>query len=69
MSHPNASIKDFCIKHFGKLIGKTVKAVAIDSSGGDSDLFFGLEFTDGTVAFVLSDEEGNSGGFLEIHAK
>ncbi len=49
-----------------KLVGKTVKKVVIDLSDETVDPVIGLLFTDGTLAFVLRDEEGNGPGVLEI---
>ena len=57
------------IRHFGKLVGKTVAKVAYTAAEGDIDEGFGLLFTDGTVAWVISDEEGNAQGYLDIVPK
>jgi hypothetical protein len=54
------------IKNFSPLIGKTVKAVVRDGGSEWTEEFFGLEFTDGTVAWVLRDPEGNGRGHLQI---
>lgn len=55
------------VKEYKQLTGKTVKRVVTsDMSGGDSDAVYGLEFTDGTVAWILCDPEGNGPGFLSI---
>jgi hypothetical protein len=45
---------------YAKLVGRTVSKVV------RHDPFFGLEFSDGTVAWIQCDEEGNDGGFLRI---
>ena len=61
----------FYMKHYGPLIGKTVKSLTIDETAdtGDGEPLFGLLFTDGTIAWILSDEEGNGSGFLDIVKK
>ena len=56
--------REFWIKHYGQLNGKTVKEVVHD--GKDYDSFYGLRFTDGTIAWIGQDPEGNGPGFLEI---
>ena len=71
MTHPRESSKEFYLKYFGKFIGKTVSEVIFDQDSDEGDwqddvIYFGLKFTDGTVAWVNSDEEGNDGGFLDI---
>ena len=56
----------FYAAHYGKLVDKKIKCIVQD---GDPEGFgptFGLEFTDGTIAWIQSDEEGNGAGFLEI---
>lgn len=58
--------QQFYVDHYGKLIGKTVKSIGLDDSDGDS--IFALKFTDGTLAFILCDEEGNGAGFLDIES-
>lgn len=60
------SQKDAYVKHFGQLIGKTVKAVAVSEQDGDTEEAFGLMFTDGTVAWVMTDPECNGQGWLDI---
>lgn len=53
------------LKYYGKLIGKTVKSIAVD----DANEYFGLIFNDDTVAWVLRDPEGNGPGYLDIENK
>lgn len=52
-------------KEYSKLNGKTVKQVVNDGGVG-SDKVYGLQFTDGTIAWILCDPEGNGPGFLEV---
>jgi hypothetical protein len=52
------------VAHYGKLIGKTVKQLVTD--GDPSEAMYGLLFTDGTIAWIQRDEEGNGPGFLDI---
>ena len=59
--------EDFYTTHYGQLTGKIVKAVV--KSSHDSNAFYGLLFTDGSVAWIQRDEEGNGPGFLEIEGK
>ena len=47
-------------KHYKQLKGKTVKQIIHDND------FWGLEFTDGTVAWIVTDAEINGPGFLDI---
>jgi hypothetical protein len=56
------------IKHYSQLKGKTVKGLTVvedDEASGLGDIY-GLEFTDGTIAWIQRDEEGNGAGFLDI---
>ena len=53
---------DFTAEHYQQLAGKTVSHVVIDKESG----FYGLKFTDGTIAWISRDEEGNGPGFLDI---
>lgn len=48
-------------KYYKQLVGKRVNQVLFN--GTDE---FGLEFTDGTIAWILCDWEGNGPGHLEI---
>ena len=54
---------DYFADHYKKLVGKTVKGVAVDSRGGPD---YALVFTDGTAAWIMCDPEGNGPGFLDI---
>ena len=56
----------FYTKNYGKLKGKTVCQVVNDGDASGDGLYFGLEFADGTIAWILRDEEGNGPGFLDI---
>jgi hypothetical protein len=51
--------------HYSKLVGKTVAKVVKNKTSG-SDSFYGLMFTDGTIAWISCDPEGNGPGFLDI---
>lgn len=58
----------FYRKHYSTLKGKTVVGVVVDTEAS-ADLgspVVGLQFEDGTVAYVMRDAEGNGGGHLEI---
>jgi hypothetical protein len=52
------------VRYYSALVGKTVKAVVESRSSGQ--VCFGLEFTDGTIAWIDCDAEGNGPGFLKI---
>lgn len=53
------------VKHYKKLIGKTVESLVMDQSNAH-ETFFGLKFHDGTIAWILQDPEGNGPGHLDI---
>ena len=55
------------IAHLEALSDKKVKAVVVDDTDDDF-MVFGLEFYDGTIAWILADPEGNGPGHLEIKA-
>lgn len=61
---------DPMIKHLQPLVGKTVTGLCIDDSKETlADLhrpLYGLRFSDGSIAWILQDPEGNGPGFLEI---
>ena len=55
------------LKEYSKLKGKTVRLVIRDSAPAElGGTCYGLEFTDGTLAWIMMDPEGNGPGFLEI---
>jgi len=56
---------EFEVVHYGKLTGKTVKAIVTDGGieGGEC---YGLQFTDGTIAWIMRDPEGNGPGWLDL---
>ncbi len=54
----------FEVRHYRRLLGKTVKRIVYNRSMGQTT--YGLEFTDGTVAWIDCDPEGNGPGFLDI---
>ena len=56
----------YMVEHLSKLTGKTVKGVAFVPPDEWSEEMYGLEFTDGTVAWILRDPEGNGQGHLDI---
>jgi hypothetical protein len=58
------SERDFYGEHYGQLVGKEVSGVVEDASGEFP--CYGLQFTDGSIAWILADPEGNGPGFLEI---
>lgn len=47
------------------IIGKVVKRFIKADAGGDEP-FPALEFTDGSILVVMSDPEGNGGGFMAL---
>jgi hypothetical protein len=53
------------IRHYGSLVGKTVKEVRLQRYYEGSNLAI-LEFTDGSSAAVFCDPEGNGPGWLDI---
>ena len=53
-------------KQLLKLVGCKIVGVVKDSSDPDVGVIYGLKFDKGLVAFILSDEEGNGPGYLEI---
>jgi len=57
---------DFMSAHLQQLIGLTVVAVVRDGGHAHTDECHGLLFTDGTIAWVMRDPEGNGPGFLDI---
>ena len=55
------------IRHLSQLLSKTVVKVVRD--GGQDEYTkecFGLEFDDGTTAWIMCDPEGNGPGHLDI---
>lgn len=65
--HVDPEAGKFWAKHYYELIGKTVSHVQIEEMDGAPCAV--LVLTDGTVATVLCDPEGNGPGFLDIQAK
>ena len=61
-----AKERQFIVKHLAQLVGKTVKNVVHAPAEGYVEEGWGLEFTDGTIAWILCDAEGNGNGWLEI---
>lgn len=55
---------DFFVSEYSKLVGKTVQKIVKDSADGEP--FYGLQMSDGTVAWIEQDPEGNGPGFLRI---
>jgi hypothetical protein len=56
-------------KHLKRLVGKTVVGLVRDGGSSYTDECWGLRFSDGTVAWIQCDPEGNGPGFLAIDAK
>ncbi len=54
----------YMVNHYQKLVGKTVKSVCYN--GDECEPMYGLEFADGTCAWILRDPEGNGPGHLDI---
>jgi hypothetical protein len=54
------------VSYYRTLIGKTVSAIVMNQCLGQTT--YGLEFTDGTIAWIDCDPEGNGPGFLDIQA-
>lgn len=59
---------DVYVKHYGQLVGKTIKSVVRDGDTEGIGEMYGYQFTDGTVAWIQQDAEGNGPGFLNIEA-
>lgn len=66
MSKPKQEPNKYIVKHLTQLIGKRVVCLAHSPSDGFSGDTYGLIFDDDTVAFVMSDPEGNGPGWLSI---
>ncbi len=55
------------IKEYSQLVGAKVTAVVRDAGkDGDMDECFGLQFSNGKIAWIMCDPEGNGPGFLDI---
>lgn len=60
-SHP------YYVKHYGQLVGKTIKQVVLQMFEGDPrQLVPYLVFEDNSSAAVMMDPEGNGPGHLDI---
>ena len=66
---PRQDAQDVYAKHYGQLVGKTIKRVVRDGNPDGIGEMYGLECTDGTVAWIQQDAEGNGPGFLSIEVK
>ena len=60
---------DVYAKHYGQLVGKTIAKVVRDGNPEGIGEMYGYQFTDGTVAWIQQDAEGNGPGFLQIEVK
>lgn len=58
--------KDMYEEFYGRLIGKTVVKIIRCKDPLDDETVYGICFQDMTVAWVLSDPEGNGPGFLDV---
>ena len=56
----------FYTTNYSRIVGKTIKRIVNDGDETGLGPIFGLEFTDGTVAWIIRDEEGNGTGFIDI---
>jgi hypothetical protein len=56
-------------RYLGQLVGKTVTSLATDGEQDDSDTTWGLVFSDGTIAWISCDPEGNGPGHLDIESR
>lgn len=61
-----AESRKYQTEHLGQLAGKTVKGICYAPADDCMEEIYGLEFTDGTVAWILRDPEGNGQGHLDI---
>lgn len=52
-------------KYLERLVGMTVTGLVVDKSEFQ-DGVWGLQFQDGSIAWVLQDPEGNGPGHLDI---
>lgn len=50
--------------HYLQLAGLTITGLVKDDS--DDKLIYGLKLSDGKIAWILQDPEGNGPGFLDI---
>ena len=66
MSNRKEEHAKIIVKHLSQLIGKTIKDIARDGGDDYTEECFGLIMNDGTIAWVMSDEEGNGSGHLHI---
>lgn len=57
---------DATAAHLEQLCGKTVKAVCADPNMDGDWVIFGLEFTDGTIAWICANSECDEPGFIDI---
>ncbi len=57
------------VNHLHQLVGKTVESVIYTPPDAKTYTpgIYGLNFTDGSVAWILQDPEGNGPGHLDIH--
>jgi len=53
-------------KHLEQLVGKKVVSTVRDGGSDYTEECFALIFNDGTVAWIMSDPEGNGPGHLDI---
>jgi hypothetical protein len=65
MNHKNEYI-NACLVAAKDLVGKKVKRLVRDGGSQYTDEMMGLEFEDGTTAWVMRDPEGNGPGHLAI---
>ena len=58
---------DYYMGHFTPIMNKKVIGIVEYPDSGDNlDKMLGLRFEDGTIAWILSDGEGNGPGWLDI---
>ena len=57
--------QDYYIKEYSQLKGHKVVDIVKDGSDPDETVY-GLVFDNGTVAWIMSDDEGNGSGTLHI---
>jgi hypothetical protein len=55
-------------EYYAKLVGKRITGIVKDVGEGPYSIgtIYGLQLSNGEIAWVLRDEEGNGPGFLSI---
>lgn len=62
--HP--AVTPITVKHYARLLGRTIKEIRFESFEGDGDPLPILILDDGSTAAAYCDPEGNGPGYLDI---